>query len=86
MVDALEQLRMMSHRFRFTLSVPQLQLESFLPSSEAPIDQALPTLSHVEFGNTSEPIFLDRPFDSQGVEEARAQLVASHRSSQHGGQ
>jgi len=86
MIDALEQLRKMSSRVRVNPPVFETQHDSLTPAQEAPVDPVLHICPQVVFGNQREPIFRDRTFNSQGMEEARALLVASHRSSQAIGQ
>lgn len=80
MIDALEQLRMMSSRIEVT---PPGSLSQDLPAAatqEELSDPELHTCRHVVFGNKTDPVFLDRTFNPQEMEEARALLVANHRS------
>jgi len=81
----MEQRRTMSYGIRAN---PPDSLPQYGPPSaplDSPIDPTLHTNPHVVFGNRAESIFLDRTFNPQGMEEARALLVASHRSFQASG-
>ncbi|HVB01615.1 MAG TPA: hypothetical protein VNE42_10195 [Acidimicrobiales bacterium] len=85
MADALEQLRMMSYRIRAIPTGSLAQYGPPLAPLDTPIDPTLHTYPHVVFGKRAESIFLDRTFNPQDMEEARALLVASHRLCQDGG-
>lgn len=82
MIDVLEQLRMMSYRIRINLLGALPELVPPVAVQETPSDSVLQTYRHVVFGNEAESILLDRTFNPQEMEEARALLVASHRSFQ----
>ncbi len=82
MANAQEELQTMWTRTRIDSLSCQPPLCPSSPILSTPVDPVLHIHSQVAFGNRNDPIFRDRTFNSQGLEEARALLVASHRSSQ----
>ena len=82
MTDAMDPLGSMSLRTRANSPDPLTPGPLPVAHEVTPFEPAMHTFRQFVFGNRDEPLFLHRTFNPQVMEEARALLVASHRSFQ----